>query len=191
MVRTYYQHFLLDPLVRKLQLARFATPTQITFFSMLTGVVSAIAIAFSLPVMAISLLILSGLLDTLDGTIARAQASASNQGALMDIMSDRIVEAAVVIGLFAYNPSERSVLCLLMLASILLCVTSFLTVAIFNENASNKSFHYSVGLMERFEAFVFFIAMILFPKYFSVLSILFSVLVLYTAGYRLYEFSQE
>jgi hypothetical protein len=79
---------------------------------------------------------------------------------------------------------------LLMLGSILICVTSFLVVGIFLENTSQKSFYYSPGLIERAEAFLFFVLMILFSKAFSILAVIFSILVFLTAALRLYQFAQ-
>lgn len=60
-------------------------------------------------------------------------------------------------------PQERGLWCMLTLGSMLLCITSFLVVGIFTENQSQKSFHYSPGLMKRAEAFSFFIAMMIWP----------------------------
>lgn len=71
-------------------------------------------------------------------------------------MVDRVVEFVVVLALWFVAPQQRGLWCLLMLGSMLLCITSFLVVGIFSENQSQKSFHYSSGLMERAEAFSFF-----------------------------------
>jgi hypothetical protein len=101
-----------------------------------------------------------------------------------------VVEASVIIALFAVAPESRALPALLMLSCILLCVTSFLVTAIFSENNSEKSFYYSPGLIERPEAFLFFILMMLVPKTFSLLAYLFSALVLWTTYRRLQEFRQ-
>ncbi|WBV63947.1 CDP-alcohol phosphatidyltransferase family protein [Legionella pneumophila 130b] len=113
------------------------------------------ALWLNLPYLAISLLLLSGYCDTLDGTIARLTNHSSDWGSVLDIMTDRVVEVGVVFALWAINPNERGLGSLLMMASILLCITSFLVVGIFKTNDSEKSFHYSPGLIERAEAFVF------------------------------------
>ena len=77
-----------------------------------------------------------------------------------------------------------------MLGSILLCITSFLVVGIFTPNHSSKSFHYSPGLIERAEAFLFFIVMIFVPYYFTFFAFLFATLVALTALIRLWQFSK-
>ena len=78
-----------------------------------------------------------------------------------------------------------------MLGSVLICITSFLVVAIVSDNQSEKSFYYSPGLMERAEAFIFFILMIWLPQYFSFLSMSFIILVSYTALKRVYDYSVQ
>ena len=70
-------------------------------------------------------------------------------------------------------------------------MTSFLVVGIFSENKSQKGFHYSPGLMERPEAFLFFAMMMLLPTLFSALALLFTFLVFLTAGLRVLEFKNK
>ena len=77
-----------------------------------------------------------------------------------------------------------------MLGSVFICVTSFLIVSLFIPNTGEKSFHYSPGIIERAEAFFFFSLMILLPQYFTVLSLIFSLLVFLTAFIRIKEFSK-
>lgn len=155
------------------------------------GIASAIALANHLVVLATLLLLLSGYCDTLDGTLARLQAKSSPLGSVFDIVSDRIVEIAIVLALFSLSPSTRAWSCMGMLSSMLLCITSFLVVGIYQENNSSKGFYYSPGFIERAEAFIFFIAMMWLPVYFTWLAISFIVLVFMTSIIRIYEFYQD
>ena len=141
-------------------------------------------------VLAVVLLLLSGYLDVLDGTLARLRKTSSALGTVYDIIADRIVEFSVIFGLFILAPNERAMACLLMLGSVLLCVTSFLVVGIFSDKKTNKNFDYSPGLIERAEAFMFFIAMILLPKYFLFLAYIFISLVCLTTIARVFEFKR-
>jgi len=162
-------------------------PLLTTLTGLISGLVSALLIATGHPLLGAGLLLFSGLCDVLDGRIARWLGQSSPAGALLDIVSDRTVEAAVVVALFLVDPS-RALLTLLMMGSILVCVTSFLVVGIFSENGSHKSFHYSPGLMERAEAFLFFTLMVVVPSSFVPLAILFVALVLFTALLRTLQF---
>lgn len=179
-----------DPAAR-LCIRLHISPQRMTLVSLIAGCGAAFAIAHSLSYLALLLLLLSGYADMLDGTIARFSTRTSAQGAVLDIVSDRAVEFALVAGLCGVDPLLRSIPCLWMLGSILLCVTSFLVVGIFTENASEKSFHYSAGWMERPEAFAFFAMMILFPLWFAYLAWSFTFLVFCTALIRVWEFSQN
>ena len=133
---------------------------------------------------------MTGFLDTLDGSLARHLKTTSPKGTVFDITSDRLVEFSIILGLYAFDPTHRALGTLLMLGSVLICVTSFLVVGIFEDNQTEKGFHYSPGIMERAEAFLFFGAMILFPSYFMILAILFTSLVFLTAVIRLSQFSK-
>ncbi|MCE0723773.1 CDP-alcohol phosphatidyltransferase family protein [Legionella resiliens] len=188
-VRKHYQQILVDPIANHLQ--HHITPNQITLLSGLLGMLILPALITHQEIVAICLLLLSGYCDTLDGTLARFNQQASNWGSVLDIMIDRLVEFVVVLALWFVAPQERGFWCMLMLGSMLLCITSFLVVGIFTENQSQKSFHYSPGLMERAEAFSFFIAMMIWPHAFIFLACLFTLLVTITAIIRLVQFYNQ
>ncbi|WP_367607568.1 CDP-alcohol phosphatidyltransferase family protein [Legionella sp. W05-934-2] len=182
------QRYLLDPAMP--WLSKWTSPIGLTLASGCLGILCSIAIVANWPMTATILLLFSGWLDMADGSLARYQNKPSSLGAALDIFVDRVVECAVVVALFLQFPPDRGLMCLLMFASMLLCITSFLVVGIFTENQTQKSFHYSPGLMERAEAFIFFIMMIFLPQYFTILAISFSLLVLWTGIYRIFEFIQ-
>ena len=179
-----YQKICIDPLMR-LSIFRKIHPTALTAMACLTGLCILPSLAFKLPILALFFLFCSGFLDTLDGSVARLENKTSNLGTVLDIVSDRIVECAVIIGLFLVEPTVRALPTLILLGSVLICVTSFLVVGIFTQNTSEKGFHYSPGLIERAEAFLFFALMILFPPFFIFLAYFFSFLVLLTALLRI------
>lgn len=170
-----------------LRMCRFINPNIITLLAGVSGCLVAFCLVFKAKWLALVCLWLSGYFDMLDGTIARKQNISSDIGAVYDIIVDRVVEFAVILGLFLAWPA-REFYIILMLGSILLCVTSFLVVGIMTENNSEKGFYYSRGLMERAEAFIFFSIMILLPEYFVISSLVFTLLVLYTAIVRVLEF---
>jgi len=185
-IRHYYQAIFVDPAA--VWISRWISPNGITYLSGTLGILVLPALWFDFVGLAVVLLILSGYCDTLDGSIARALNQVSDWGSALDIVMDRLVEIVVVFALYSVDPGARGVWCLLMLSSMLLCITSFLVVGIFSENHSHKSFHYSAGFMERAEAFVFFVVMMIWPSFFGLLALLFSVLVFVTAFIRLKQF---
>lgn len=186
--RQFYQQRCIDPLLPYCY--RFS-PRILTLLSCLIGIVVCPLLIFDFPRIAFGALLISGFLDTLDGSLARYLKLISPKGAALDIVCDRIVETAVILGLFFVNVDSRALSCLLMLGSILLCITTFLVVGIFVENQSAKSFFYSPGLIERSEAFIFFSIIILFPSTFFIASSLFTILTCFTAFFRLWEFMKN
>ena len=146
------------------------------------------ALVFKCIWIAVFLLLVSGYFDTLDGSLARLQDRSTQIGSALDIVMDRLVEWAVVFALYLVDP-QRAVLCFMILLANLLCITSFLVVGIFVEQNSNKSFFYHEGLMERAEAFIFFILMMLIPQWFAFLAVVYIILVLLTAFLHLRFFN--
>lgn len=189
-LRRYLQYLFIDPVAKKLIKWPFISPSHLTIIGCLIGVLSAIAVGYGWSWTGVCLLFLSGYVDTLDGTLARLHNRTSPFGSALDIISDRIVEFSIVIGLYKVHSDIDALFSLLMLGSILVCITSFLVVGIFSENTGEKSFHYSPGLIERGEAFLFFGFMICFPNFFPALAAIFSFLVFLTAALRLYQFYQ-
>lgn len=188
-VRARYQRAFVDPLARLL--AKTAIPPiSITLCGCCLGLLAAPLLYLGYQEAALGVILCSGYLDTVDGALARQLNQTSPLGAVLDIVSDRLVESSIVVGLFLQAPQERAIATLLMMASVLVCVTSFLVVGIFEKNQSQKSFYYSPGIMERAEAFIFFTAMILLPAYFIYLSTAFTILVLFTALIRVVQFSK-
>jgi phosphatidylglycerophosphate synthase len=179
-----------NPCARVLQRVSFFSPNRITIISLITGALAALAIAFNHIMPALLFLCLSGLADILDGTLARISNASSQWGSVLDIMSDRFVEAALLVGFYWQAPG-RGLICLLMLASVFVCVTSFLLAAVVVDAEPAKSFYYSPGLIERPEAFGFFAAMIVFPAAFNVLGAVFVVLVVVTTVVRLFEIAKQ
>ncbi|NNM58561.1 MAG: CDP-alcohol phosphatidyltransferase family protein [Legionellales bacterium] len=187
-IRTYYDRLLVAPIAKRL--IGIVSPSQITLASGILGFLVFLVLLINLPILAVILLLLSGYCDTLDGAVARLSHQISNQGAVYDIVCDRFVEFFVILGLFSLDPNHRAWAAMFMLGSVLICITSFLVVGVFSQNTSEKSFHYSPGLMERPEAFIFFMVMMIWPHSFNWLAPVFSLLVILTAGLRVFEFSK-
>lgn len=182
-----FQHTLLQPLLQ-LSIWKRISPTTLTVLGFFFGALIPCLLPMGWRLPACGALLLSGFCDTLDGALARKKGVSSEMGAALDITSDRLVEFLVILALFLENPAKRGLLCLLMLGSVLFCITTFLVVGIFSKNDGMKSFHYSPGLMERGEAFLFFAALVLWPSQFTLLATAFAALVSLTGGYRLHQF---
>ncbi len=187
-MRQYYQQILVAPVVQAI--GHTISPISVTLLAVVFGVLFIPLLLTGHTILAVACLLFSGYLDTLDGSLARHQNNSTPLGSVLDIMADRLVEFSVILAFYLVDPTEHGLPTILMLGSILLCISSFLVVGIFTPNDSHKSFHYSPGLIERAEAFAFFIIMILVPHYFKPLAFLFTGLVILTAGIRLVQFAK-
>lgn len=189
-IRPSYQRYFMDPFARLVGRLSVVSPNRVTTAAVILGVVAAILFAFHFNEIAVVLLLVSGFCDSLDGTLARVCGYKSNLGAAWDVVGDRLVEFAVMAALYFYSPTHNALGVFIMLGASYLCITTFLVVGIFTENSGHKSFHYSVGLMERLEAFIFFTVMMLFPVTIPWLAWLYAALVFYTATIRMLEFKK-
>lgn len=183
--RQYYQQILVEPVVK---VVGNVSPTLVTVLSGIIGVLVVPVLYFHHQWLAVAILALSGYLDTLDGSLARINNTATELGGVLDIVMDRIVESAAVFALFLFNPLW-GIACFLMLFSNLICITSFLVVGIYVEQNSKKGFFYHSGLIERAEAFIFYALMMLLPAYFYWFAYSYIALVLLSAVLHLRFFN--
>ena len=152
---------LFDRLGKRLHQAGL-TPCQITVAAFLTGLVAGFLISRNWMGPALALLWLSGLLDVLDGTVARVSKNTSTTGALMDLILDRMVEAAVILGFYALTP-DHALAHLLFFVGMIFNFSTFLAAGALFPNTGEKSIHYDPGILERTETFILFTLMILWP----------------------------
>lgn len=162
------------------------TANTITKIAFIIGIFSGVFIYFEKENLAIVVLWLSGLLDAVDGEVARREKNTTAWGTLMDITFDRVVELSVIIGLGLRFPDSRIHL-LFLTSAIIISMTIFLTVGALSEKKGAKSFYYQAGIMERTEGFILFTLMAIFNQWLSSLTILYAILVLITAMQRIFE----
>ena len=81
------------------------TPNQVTLTSLLGHLLIVWALIGWHPIIAAVLLIFFGLMDSLDGALARLQKTSSPRGMLYDSCSDRVKEVLIYIGLIFWAPS--------------------------------------------------------------------------------------
>jgi len=186
-LRSWYQKVFVDPLLKLLPNKQISA-NYYTLTGGILGICLVPVLQHGYVLIAIFLLLLSCYFDTLDGSVARLDQQQSALGCILDIVTDRIVEAAVILALYLVDPMNRGLLTIWMLGSMYICVTAFLVVSLFSSQLSEKGFSYSPGLIERAEAVLFFILMMLFPQWFSLLAIVFIILVLLTAFMHIYRF---
>lgn len=107
------------------------------------------------------IVLLTGPLDALDGTLARLQEDLKPFGALFDSVADRISEAAVLFGLFYYFAVQADLRgCVLVFFSL---VGSFL-VSYVRARAQSLGSDPKLGILTRVERFVVTCLLLLFVQ---------------------------
>lgn len=140
------------------------TPNNLTLIAFCIGISAALFLMYGHTYIALICLLVSGLCDVIDGTIARLTHTSHPFGAYIDLISDRMVESALILGFATLYP-QFYLLYMLFLISVLLHFSTFLAVGALFKNESEKSMHYDRSVVERAEVLVIFACMILAPHY--------------------------
>lgn len=159
------------------------TANAVTVAAMVVGLCAATCVAANWVWTGIALLWLSGLLDAVDGALARIT-GASAFGAILDITFDRVVEVGVIAAI-AWGHAEARFLLVILAGVIAIAMSLFLSIAAALRNRSTKSFHYAPGLGERTEAFICLSLMIAGANHLMAWTVLFIGVIVYTMAQRL------
>lgn len=159
---------------------------QITIGAFVVGLTASFFLLISQNIIALTLLWISGILDAVDGSVARRTHGVSSWGTLLDITLDRLVEISMIVA-FAIKYPKLDILFILLLSSIIFTMTVFLTVGAVSKKQSKKSFYYQPGLVERTEAFIFLSLIILMKDYVGFIAFIFFLAITYTGLMRLRE----
>lgn len=157
-------------------IAPYASPNTITIIALIFGLGAAGAIMTNNIGIGIICVLLSGMCDILDGTVARLTNTSSPRGAYIDLIIDRMVEAAIILGFMIRYPQYHIAYTTFFVA-VLLHFSTFIAAGALFKNEGNKSMHYDRSIVERAEAFVVFVLMLLFPNYLFHLLISFNAIV--------------
>jgi archaetidylinositol phosphate synthase len=131
---------------------------QATAAAAIAGVASGLAFARGFNAAGLMVLWVSAALDAIDGTIARDHERPTAFGGVLDLTSDRLVEAAVLLGMAWHRPA-LGFGALTVLASWYVNITVFLSTGA-ALGGDEKRIRYPPGLLERTEALVFFTVMV-------------------------------
>ena len=156
----------------------------VTYFALFVGLMAAIFLYYEQILLSLLLLWTSGFLDVLDGELARMSKMTSQQGMLMDIFFDRIVESSILI-VVALMHVNLQLNIIFLFFSILMSMTIFLISGNIIKNTTVKSFYYQAGLMERTEGFIMLSFIMIFQN--AMIINLFTILVVITVIQRFSE----
>jgi phosphatidylglycerophosphate synthase len=168
------------------------TANQVTILAFCLGLIAALLIAARAYHLGLIAMLFSRLCDALDGAVARKTVT-SDAGGYLDITLDFIFYASIPLAFALANPALNALPAAVLLAAFIGTASSFLSFAVLASkrglvsiNYPHKSFYYLGGLTEATETLIFFIAMCIWPNYFSYLAYLFAVLCCATIVTRIY-----
>jgi phosphatidylglycerophosphate synthase len=142
--------------------------------------------------LAACLLLFNRIFDGLDGAVARA-AQASDFGGFLDITSDFLIYAGVVIAFGISNP-DNLVYALFLVFSFVGPITTFLAYAtiaakrsLTTEDRGKKSFYHMGGICEGTETTFVLLLVCLVPEFFPMTCLIYGVLCWITTIERAYR----
>ncbi|MDP2021076.1 MAG: CDP-alcohol phosphatidyltransferase family protein [Hydrogenophaga sp.] len=163
----------------------------ITFTGFALGMAAAAAITFQHFLPGLVLLLLSRLMDGLDGAVARATRP-TDRGGFLDITLDFLFYAAIPLAFAIADPAANALPAAVLLAAFIGTGSSFLAFAIVAEKRRlqsvafpDKSFYFLGGLTEATETITAFAAMCLWPGHFALIAYAFAALCAITIALRI------
>ncbi|MEQ8603970.1 MAG: CDP-alcohol phosphatidyltransferase family protein [Marivibrio sp.] len=145
----------------------------VTLFALIPGAGAVWALAHQAYGLALALILVNRLCDGLDGAVAR-HSRLTDFGGYLDIVSDFIFYAAVLLGFLLADPDANAIAAAALMVSFFGTGSSFLAFAtiaakrgLSTEARGAKSFYYMGGLAEGTETILFFILACLAPQHFQ------------------------
>ncbi|MGF1651272.1 MAG: CDP-alcohol phosphatidyltransferase family protein [Hyphomicrobiaceae bacterium] len=173
-------------------LAQFGiTANAITIAGFILGMAAVPAIIAGWFLTAAGFVIVSRLLDGLDGAVARATRK-TDYGGFLDIVLDFIVYGAIPLAFAVRDPDANALAAAVLLMSFFANGSSFLAFAVMAAKRTLKtsaqgvkSLYYLSGLAEGAETIVFLVAICLLPEWFAVFAYVYAAICSASAGARI------
>jgi len=148
-IKTQY-YSIVDPMI-DFFIRQNAHPNVFTLIGLVLSIISSIFSGMGIFRMAGLFLLISGMCDSIDGTIARRSGQASKFGALFDSTLDRYSDMFVFFGLAFFFIKEHATLTSIVLA---MGLVGTMMVSYIRARAEGLGFQCSTGLMQRPERII-------------------------------------
>lgn len=164
----------------------------VTWTGFAIGLGAAVCIAHQAFLIGLALMLLSRLLDGLDGAVARLT-QPTDRGAFLDITLDFLFYASIPLAFAWADPARNALAAATLLAAFVGTGSTFLAFAVLAERRGltsaaypSKGMYYLGGLTEATETLLVFAAMCLLPSAFPVIAGVFAGLCVLTVVTRLW-----
>ncbi|MGE0096970.1 MAG: CDP-alcohol phosphatidyltransferase family protein [Hydrogenophaga sp.] len=163
----------------------------LTFTGFALGMAAAVSIALGQFLGGLALLLISRLMDGLDGAVARAT-TPTDRGGFLDITLDFLFYAAIPLAFALHDPTTNALPAAVLLTTFIGTGSSFLAFAIVAAQRKmtslafpDKGFYFLGGLTEATETLVAFVAMCVWPAWFAQIAYGFAALCAVTTLLRI------
>ena len=158
LIRGKINKFFEIPIIKILKLIKIK-PNHISIFGLILAFISSYFISNSNFIISPLFLLLSGVCDLLDGSLARYTQSVTKFGGVLDSVLDRFGEAAIFIGIFIYFTNYDSIIPNIF---VLMALSSSTVVTYLRSKAEILGISCDIGIMTRTErVLILFLALIL------------------------------
>lgn len=158
LIRKKINKFFEIPIIKILKLIKIK-PNHISIFGLILAFISSYFISNSNFIFSPLFLLLSGVCDLLDGSLARYTQSVTKFGGVLDSVLDRFGEAAIFIGIFIYFTNYDSIVPNIF---VLMALSSSTVVTYLRSKAEILGISCDIGIMTRTErVLILFLALIL------------------------------
>jgi CDP-diacylglycerol--glycerol-3-phosphate 3-phosphatidyltransferase len=177
-IRRIAARWITEPLNAALVKSRLK-PNALTWCALAISLIAAATIATNHPIISGFLVLISGLLDILDGALARLTNQATRFGALLDSTFDRISDAVLLLGVLALyiRSGGGTEIVLIFLALIVSLLTSYVRA-----RAEGLGINCPIGLFTRTERVIILALGLLFSPLYK-FSIFIALLLLVVFGF--------
>ncbi|MBU8923474.1 MAG: CDP-alcohol phosphatidyltransferase family protein [Bacteroidales bacterium] len=174
---------LLDPVVALCSYVGIS-PMGMTLFGIFLSFIGAVYVAKGKLFAGAIILIISGLADTIDGSLARSQGKVTTFGAFIDSAGDRVSEMAYFMGLVFYFMGQGQGNGTLVFFVLVALAGSFLT-SYARARAEGLGLECAVGILERPERVALMIAGLIFGK------VVLTAVIVFLAAMSIFTFLQR
>src|SRR5688572_27014150 len=157
------------------------TPNALTILGLILSIIAGVVLSLGYMLWGGMLVLIAGLFDLMDGTLARHTQKASPFGAILDSTFDRYGEAAALLGLSVYYMVQGQTMEVVL---IYLAIVGSLMVSYVKARAEGLGFSCNVGLFTRPER-VFILALCLIIGQVQIGIWLLAIFANFTAMHRL------
>lgn len=151
--RPFFGKYLIDPIARSLVRMRISA-SAVTVFGLLLVISGSVVLASGHPVSAVIIIGVGSLVDGIDGTVARLTGTASDQGAFLDTVSDRVGELAMFSGVGWFVADDPTLVLLTIIA-----IGNSMLIPYIRSKAEAAGAEGKGGLMGRAERIILFCAL--------------------------------